>query len=107
MESITRTRRSSNATDAYGQPVWTDTVTELQAIVSPRIQGTNYGPDEIIVTDGLTLYLPPATEVLDSDRFTVRGKTYVVDGQAFDWQSGLSSWRPGTVVNVQLESNLG
>ena len=107
MESVTRIQRNSSGTDAYGQPVYVDTETEILAMVSARVQGTNYSPDEIVVADGLTLYLPAGTEVEDSDRFRVRGKVYAVDGQAFDWVSGLSSWNPGVVVNLQLEANLG
>lgn len=107
MESITLTRRSSSGTDSYGQPIYVDTTIELMGMVSARIQGTNYAPDEIIVADGLTIYLPPGTVVEDSDRFTVRGKSYAVDGQAFNWVSGLSGWNPGVVVNLQLEANLG
>ena len=107
MESITRTRRSSTSTDSYGQPVYTTTSVTLQAKVSARVSGTNFDADQIVVTDGLTLYLDAGTDVLDDDKFVVRGKTYEVDGEAFDWKSGLGSWNPGLVVNLQREKDRG
>jgi len=107
MESITQIRRSSTSTDSYGQPVFTTTSTTVQAIVSARVSGTNFDADQIVVTDGLTIYLPTGTTVQDDDKFTIRGKTYEVDGEAFDWRDGLSSWAPGVVVNLQRETDRG
>jgi SPP1 family predicted phage head-tail adaptor len=107
MESITLTRRSSTSVDSYGQPVYTTTTTTLQAIVSARVSGTNFDADQIVITDGLTIYLATGTEVRDDDVFTIRGKTYQVDGEAFDWKDGLSNWAPGVVVNLQREADRG
>ena len=107
MESITRTRRSSTSTDSYGQPVYTTTSVTLQARVSARVSGTNFDADQIVITDGLTLYLDAGADVQDDDKFTVRGKVYEIDGEAFDWKSGLGSWNPGLVVNLQREKNRG
>jgi hypothetical protein len=53
------------------------------------------------------LYLPSGLSVLDDDTFTVRGKVYEIDGEAFDWRDGLGSWSPGTVVNVQRQVDRG
>jgi len=107
MESITQIRRSSTSVDSYGQPVYTTTSTTVQAIVSARVSGTNFDADQIVVTDGLTIYLPTGTDVQDDDKFTIRSKTYEVDGEAFDWRDGLSSWSPGVVVNLQREVDRG
>lgn len=107
MESITQTRRNSTSTDSYGQPVFTTTTSTVQAIVSARVSGTNFDADQIVVTDGLTLYLPSGHSVLDDDTFTVRGKVYEIDGEAFDWRAGLGLWAPGTVVNVQRQIDRG
>ena len=107
MESITQTRRNSTSVDSYGQPVFTTTTTTVNAIVSARVSGTNFDADQIVVTDGLTLYLPSGLSVLDDDTFTVRGKVYEIDGEAFDWRDGLGSWSPGTVVNVQRQLDRG
>ncbi len=107
MESITQIRRSSNSTDEYGQPVFTVIEIALQAFVSARLSGTNFDADQIVITDGLTIYLPAGTEVLDDDRFEIRGKTYEIDGEAFEWKNGLGRWNPGVVVNLQRETDRG
>jgi SPP1 family predicted phage head-tail adaptor len=107
MESITRTRRSSTSVDSYGQPVFTTTTSTVNAIVSARVSGTNFDADQIVVTDGLTVYLPSGYDVRDDDTFTIRGKVYEIDGEAFDWRDGLGSWSPGTVVNLQRQIDRG
>jgi SPP1 family predicted phage head-tail adaptor len=107
MESITQTRRSSTSTDSYGQPVFTTTTSTVNAIVSARVSGTNFDADQIVVTDGLTIYLPTGHDVQDDDTFTIRGKLYEIDGEAFDWRDGLGSWSPGTVVNLQRQIDRG
>ncbi len=107
MESITQTRRSSTSVDSYGQPVFTTTTSTVNAIVSARVSGTNFDADQIVVTDGLTIYLPSGHDVQDDDTFTIRGKVYEIDGEAFDWRDGLGSWSPGTVVNLQREIDRG
>ncbi len=107
MESITRVRLSSSSTDSYGQPVFVETESSVNAIVSARISGTNFDPDQIVVTDGLTLYLPSGYDVQETDKFVVRGKRYELDGEPFDWRDGLGSWAPGTVVDVVREADRG
>jgi SPP1 family predicted phage head-tail adaptor len=107
MESIIQIRLSSTSTDSYGQPVYVETQSSVNAIVSARTSGTNFDPDQIVVTDGLNLYLPSGHDVQDNDKFIVRGKRYEIDGEAFDWRSGLGSWAPGTVVSVQREKDRG
>ena len=107
MEDISQVRRNSVGTDSYGQPIYSTTTINVQAIVSARVSGTNFDADQIVVTDGLTVYLPSGHEVLDDDKFVIRGKSYEVDGEAFDWRDGLGSWSPGTVVNLQREIDRG
>jgi len=107
MESITQTRRNSTSVDSYGQPVYTTTTSTVNAIVSARVSGTNFDADQIVLTDGLTIYLPSGHDVQDDDTFTIRGKTYEIDGEAFDWRDGLGSWSPGTVVNLQRQIDRG
>ena len=107
MELITRVRRSSSGTESYGQPFYTTASSEVGAIVSARVSGTNFDADQIVVTDGLTVYLPTGYDVQDDDKFIIRTKTYELDGEAFDWRDGLGSWSPGTVVNLQREVDRG
>ncbi len=107
MESITRVRLSSSSTDSYGQPVYVETESTVNAIVSQRVSGTNFDADQIVLSDGLTIYLPSGYDVQDTDKFVVRGKRYELDGEAFDWRDGLGNWAPGTVVNLQREADRG
>ena len=105
MESITQVRQSSSATDSHGLPVWVETNIEIFGIVAARTSGSVTEADAITITQGLTLYLPSGTDVQDGDKFIVRGKRYVIDGEAFDWRDGLGNWNPGVVVNLTREQN--
>ena len=105
MELITQIRLSSSATDSHGLPITTETQISIQGIVAARNSSLITESDALTITQGLTLYLPSGTDVQDSDLFVVRGKRYVVDGEAFDWRDGLGSWNPGTVVNIKREQN--
>lgn len=105
MESITQIRQNSSGTDAYGEPIIVTTNIELEGIVAARTGSKTVGAAEITVTSGLTLYLPPGTEIQNDDVFIVRGIRYVVDGEPFDWRNGLGSWTPGTVIDLQREVN--
>lgn len=105
MESITQIRLSSSGTDVYGEPILVTTETELEAIVAARTGSKTVGAAEITVVSGLTVYLPPNTEVSNSDIFIVRGVRYVLDGESFDWRNGLGNWNPGTVIDLQRETN--
>lgn len=101
MELVTLTRHTSAATNSYNLPIKTTTEIVLRAAVTPRTTTTTVGASEVSVGEGLTLYLPSGTTVLDDDLFTVRGVVYSIDGEAFDWKSGLGNWNPGTVVHIQ------
>lgn len=105
MELLTQIRLSSSATDSHGLPIWVETEIQLQGIVAARTSNTVTEADAITISQGLTLYLPSGTDVQDGDRFLVRGKRYIIDGEAFDWRDGLGNWNPGTVVNLVREQN--
>jgi SPP1 family predicted phage head-tail adaptor len=107
MESLIQIRLSSTSVDSYGQPVYVETQTTVNGIVSARVSGTNFDADQIVLSEGLTVYLPSGHNVQDDDKFIVRGKRYEVDGEAFDWRQGLGTWSPGTVVNLQREKDRG
>ena len=109
MELVQIIRRSSASVDEYGEPVFITTEIDVQALVANRTaMGTTlFEAAEISITQGLRLFLPAGTEVLDDDVFRVRGKTYQMDGEAFDWRDGLGSWNPGVVVDLQREAERG
>jgi hypothetical protein len=105
MESILQIQQSSSGTDAYGEPIIVTTEKELTGLVAARTGSKTVGAAEVTVTSGVTLYLPPATEIKNDDIFVVRGIRYVVDGEPFDWRNGLGHWTPGTVIDLQREVN--
>ena len=105
MESITQIRQSSSGTDAYGEPIIVTTQIVLEAKVAARTGSKTVGAAEITVTSGLTVYLPPATDIQIADIFIVRGENYVLDGEPFDWRNPFGGWTPGTVIDLQRQSN--
>lgn len=105
MESITQIRRSSSGTDDYGEPIITTTEIELDAMVAARTGSKTVGAAEITVTSGLTVYLPAGTDVQNDDVFVVRGDNYVLDGEPFDWRNPFGNWTPGTVIDLQRQTN--
>ena len=105
MELITQIRQSSSATDEHGLPVWVETNIPIMGIVAARTSTQVTEADAITITQGLTLYLASGLPIEDGDRFLVRGKRYVIDGEPFDWRDGLGNWNPGTVVNIVREQN--
>ena len=63
--------------------------------VSPRFnpEDTALGRQGVIV--GLTVYAPPGTDVLPTDRVVVRGVEYEVDGQPGEWTNPYDSLSRG------------
>jgi hypothetical protein len=106
MELVTQTRLSSNSVDSYNLPVIVRTDTTLNAAVSPRTTTKTVGASETTIIEGLTLYLDAGVVVNPTDEFTVRGQLYLVDGEAFDWHSGIGNWNPGVVVNLRRSQNV-
>jgi len=106
MEIVIQTQLSSNTVDEYNLPVITRTDTNLNAAVAPRTTNKTVGASETTIIEGLTLYLDPGVVVSPTDEFTVRGQLYLVDGEAFDWKSGIGSWNPGVVVNLRRSQNV-
>jgi hypothetical protein len=105
MESITQVRQNSVGTDSYGEPILVTTETELQAKVAARTGSKTVGAAEITVTSGLTVYLPPGTDIEIADIFIVRDERYVLDGEPFDWRNPFGGWTPGTVIDLQRQIN--
>ena len=105
MESITQIRQSSSGIDPYGEPIIVTTETTLEATVAARTGSKTVGAAEIKVTSGLTVYLPAGTDIQIDDIFVVRGIRYVLDGEPFDWRDPFGAWTPGTVIDLQRQTN--
>ena len=83
-------------------PDWDDTTTEDVAHVAVAPGSSDENNDRRSGTVvGLTLYLPPGTDIDAADRVIVRGDTYEVDGDAGDWRSPFTGWRPGIEVAIK------
>ena len=105
MQSITQVRQNSVGTDPYGEPIIETTETELTAKVAARTGSKTVGAAEITVTSGLTAYLDPDVDIQNNDVFIYLGERYVLDGESFNWVNGLGLWTPGTVIDLQRETN--
>lgn len=54
--------------------------------------------DRDAVPSDLVVFMPAGTDVVATDRLEVRGRTYEVDGEPFDWISPFSGTGFGVVV---------
>lgn len=92
-ETVTLLRRALTGQDQYGNDVYSDTATDLRGcVVVPRNSSELVqGQDTIIV--GLTLYAPAGTALAATDRFSVRGLEYEVDGEPGEYRSPLTGSR--------------
>ena len=103
-ETVTRLRAPLVA-DRYGNlvPDWDnpDRLDIPDCGVAPRTsdEETEQGRQGVIV--GITVYAPPGTDILPSDRMEVRGEVWEVVGEVADWRSPYTGWHPGIVVNLR------
>jgi hypothetical protein len=94
-------------TDNFGDTTTGTTFDVPGCIIYPRVAkaatNVNRGGNETtvaedIVTFGLSVLMPPGTDVLATDRVVARGTTYEVDGNPTNWSSPLSNFQPGCEV---------
>lgn len=101
--TIQRVRTAPGGTDQYGDPMpSTETRTTLEdSFVAPRVSSevTDAGRAGVIV--GLTLFMPPGTDLVHSDQVDVDGVLYEVDGDAGDWTHPMTGWAAGVVAALR------
>lgn len=86
-ETIIRHRKSHDL-DRWGEPVTPEPDLPItRCIVVPRGIGGENNQNASTVISGLQVFLPPGTDIRASDRITVRGKEYAVDGEPADYRS--------------------
>lgn len=101
-ESVTILRASSQM-DRNGNPVpGPDAeITVAGCAVGPRFSTEPVEAGRQQVVSGLTVYMPPGTDVRASDRLRVRGVVRRVEGEPFDFVNPFTGWRPGVAVEVE------
>lgn len=101
-QTVTVIRRTANGTDDYGNVTYTTTSTAVAGCgVYPRNLGdiTESGRDGITI--GLTVHLPPGTDIRGTDSVTVGGANYRIIGDPGVWHHPMSGWRPGITVDLE------
>lgn len=79
--------------------------TIADAVVNPRYTSDIDARGRAGAVEGLMLYAPYDLVVLPTDRFSVDGVEYEVDGEAGKWKSPFDGWAPG--VEVALKRAVG
>jgi len=103
-QQVTLVTRTVSGQDAYGNDVFTETSTAVDGVVWPRDgNGTSgneqlQGRDTVIV--GLSLLLPPGTDVTAVDRVDVGGLSYEVTGEPGHFFSPFTGSDPGVLVGL-------
>lgn len=103
MNNATVVRIRPPGLDEYGDPVATEPteVTLTDCSVSPRLSNEVNAPGRQGVIVGLTLYAPYGTDIRHTDRFTVDGVPFEVDGEAGSWKSPFDGWEAGDTVALK------
>jgi hypothetical protein len=105
-ETITIRRRSTTATDDYGNPTYTTTtITVKDALVAFGSTDEPIDASRDAIDSKITIYLPNGTAVQDGDTFIIRSTNWVQDGQKQEWVSPFNGFSSGTLV--QLRKRIG
>lgn len=100
-ETVIIKRRSSTATDDYGNKVFsTTTITVKNCMIGFGGSGEPVQTDRDPIDTALTIYLPNGTVVEPGDRFIVRGIEFIKDGDATVYKPPFD-FNVGVVVQVR------
>ena len=98
-EKITRLR--PGVTTSRGSEVfdWSDPdALEIPGCsVQPASTGLSQDGRVLGISEGLTVYLPPGSDIQAGDRVVIDGRTYVINGEPKVWKSAT-----GRVSHVQI-----
>jgi hypothetical protein len=82
---------------------WSNASTHLlrDCVLAPRAntEDTTAGRQGVVI--GWTLYAPPDADLLATDRVTVRGDDFEINGLPADWTHPRTGWRPGLEVALR------
>jgi hypothetical protein len=106
---VTIVRGVPGGTDQYGDRVegTEERIPVPGAIVAPRrvgagtasIETADYGRQGVVV--GMTLYLPPGTDLKRTDDVEIDGERFTVEGESGEWASPYTGRRHGMEVAVR------
>lgn len=103
-ETVTVVRTTGTTRDALGieVPAGTEEIPVEGCVVTPRQEldrpGGAQQQGRNTITTGWTVYAPPATRILATDRLLIRGEQCIVNGAAADWGINPLSGTAGPVV---------
>jgi len=105
-ETVTQIKRMvTGDEDALGNDVYAETPVEVRNVgIAPRDANGTGGNEDVqgrdTVTVGLTLLMPPGSQVSAVDRFIVRGELWEVYGQPETIINSFTGWNPGLPVAI-------
>jgi hypothetical protein len=108
--TVTVERPTPGGLDDYGDPVPDEddepTTHEVEGCsVAPRLstETTDRAREGAVI--GLTLYCPTGADIARDDTLVIGEGPHVgryrIEGEPSDWQSGLTTWPAGVVVELQ------
>ena len=102
-ETVTILRDTPGGFDQYGDPIPSSTarIDIVGCGIDDRYstEPTERGRQGVIV--GKTILAPAGSDFRSTDGVEVRGKAYVVDGDAGEPVSPFTGWAPGVVVAIR------
>lgn len=102
-ETVIRLRAGTTTNRAGGADKdWTSpsSLAIDECLIAPRMEPEDATSGREGRVIGWTVYAPDATDVVATDRLTIRGATYDVDGEPEDWSGGWD-WKPGVVIQTR------
>lgn len=101
--TVTVLRDSPGGTDAYGDPIASTTsrTNLLGCAVAPRYSTEPTERGRLGVVIGLSVYAPPGSDVLFTDRLEIAGVVYAIEGEPGDWVNPFTGSAPGMEIAVK------
>ena len=106
-ETVTRLRGAAVSDPYSGESTgtdWSDPDSldiDRCAVALGSSDDPNLVARDAVVSD-FTVYAPPGSDILASDRLVIRGLTCEVVGRPFDWRSPFTGWQPGLAVKANV-----
>ncbi|OII10524.1 hypothetical protein BIU97_10375 [Curtobacterium sp. MCBA15_009] len=101
-------RTDTGKRDRYNKPILADADTPLDdVLIAPNLGDEVTGTAENTSSTRITLYLSAVAGISADDEITVRGTRYKVLADEADWSTGMSDWKPGSVVQVERKAYVG